>query len=67
MPARVYECNKSEVEELKKVLTYDPYLDPNLLPPNPAKETDRSKMTPEQIKASDERDKLVEEKLKEAL
>jgi hypothetical protein len=34
LTGRVYECNKSEVEELKKVLTYDPYLDPNLIPPS---------------------------------
>ena len=32
MPARVYECDQSEAKELKKLLSYDPYLDPNLIP-----------------------------------
>lgn len=29
---RVYECDQSEGKELKKILSYDPYLDPNLIP-----------------------------------
>jgi hypothetical protein len=62
VPARVYECDKSETEELKKTLAYDPYLDPNLIPP-PIKgsddDADMSKLSPEQIKEIEERTKKI--------
>ncbi len=62
MPARVYECSKSEAEELKKVLAYDPYLDTNLIPPDiKAEHVDKDKLTPEQKKEIEERDKKVAE------
>ncbi|MCL5430499.1 MAG: hypothetical protein M1504_03410 [Candidatus Marsarchaeota archaeon] len=32
MAARVYECEASEAQKLKKLLSYDPYLDTNLIP-----------------------------------
>ena len=35
IPARVYMLNSSEVPALKKILEYDPYLDPNLIPKSP--------------------------------
>ncbi len=35
MAARVYECDVAEVQALKKLLNYDPYLDPNLIPKIP--------------------------------
>lgn len=65
MPARVYECNKSEVEELKKVLAYDPYLDPNLIPPSTEKGSGKplDKMTPEEQKESANRANQVNEAL----
>ncbi|EQD46789.1 hypothetical protein B2A_08740 [mine drainage metagenome] len=62
MPARVYECSKSEAEALKKLLSYDPYLDPNVIPSSkddkPLKE-----MTDEEKKAAEDRDKMVKENL----
>ena len=51
MSARVYECDKSEVGALKKLLSYDPYLDPNLIPKIPeVDEEEFAKMTEEQKK-----------------
>jgi oligoendopeptidase F len=35
IPARVYVLNSSDVAALKKILEYDPYLDPNLIPKTP--------------------------------
>lgn len=52
MAERVYECDASEVKELKKLLTYDPYLDPNLIPKlSDVDEKELAKMSPEQQKA----------------
>jgi hypothetical protein len=64
LPARVYECSKSEVEELKKVLSYDPYLDPALIPPS-QKGSDKpmDKMTPEELKEMEERSKAISESM----
>jgi hypothetical protein len=59
LPARVYECNKSEVEELKKVLSYDPYLDNSLIPPS--SKADEKNMTPEQKAEAEQKAKEVEE------
>lgn len=61
MPVRVYECSRSEVEELKKILTYDPYLDTSLIPPSSKEDKN---MTPEQKKQMEEREKQVNENLK---
>jgi len=59
---RVYEFDKSELEELKKVLSYDPYLDTSLIPPAP-KGSDKpaDKQTPEEKKELEEHDKKVAE------
>ncbi|MDE1874213.1 MAG: hypothetical protein KGI04_03795 [Candidatus Micrarchaeota archaeon] len=35
IPARVYVLNSSDAAALKKILEYDPYLDPNLIPKVP--------------------------------
>ncbi|MGD0510308.1 MAG: hypothetical protein ABSA33_00560 [Candidatus Micrarchaeaceae archaeon] len=59
MPARVYECDKSEVEELKKLLAYDPYLDSNFIPPEV--KVDKNNITAEQKKEIEERDKKIAE------
>ncbi len=64
IPARVYECDKSEAEELKKVLAYDPYLDTNLIPPSSSKEKKESELTDEERRQMLERDKQIEENLK---
>jgi len=32
MAERVYECDQTEAKELKRILSYDPYLDPNIIP-----------------------------------
>ncbi len=61
MPERVYVCGKEEAEELKKVLAYDPYLDTTLIPPSLKGESDPGKMTPEQKKESEERDRKIAE------
>jgi len=42
---RVYVVGKPEMEPLKKVLSYDPFMDPKVIPPAP------EKMTPEEAKA----------------
>ena len=65
MPARVYVCEKSEAEELKKALSYDPYLDPNLIPPSVTpKDMKESELTDEQRRLMAEREKTVAENLK---
>jgi hypothetical protein len=61
LPAQVYECSKSEVEELKKVLSYDPYLDSSLIPPPMVSDKDIKNLTPEQKKEMEERDKKIAE------
>jgi hypothetical protein len=35
LPVRVYECDRSEAEALKKVLEYDPYTDASVIPSAP--------------------------------
>lgn len=59
MPARVYECDRSELEPLKKALAYDPYLDTNLIPSS--KEEKNPNPTEEQKKAMEERERMVSE------
>ncbi|MGC8537584.1 MAG: hypothetical protein ACP5MZ_01190 [Candidatus Micrarchaeia archaeon] len=65
MPIHVYECGRSEAEQLKKLLSYDPYLDPNVIPSakedKPAKE-----MTEEEKMAAAERDKKIQANLEKA-
>ena len=62
MAAHVYECDKSELEALKKMLSYDPYLDPNVIPSS--KDPDKNaKITEEEKKAMEERDRIVKENL----
>jgi len=56
----VYECDKSEAEELKKALSYDPYLDSNLIPPA-GKDKPADQLTEEEKKAQEERDKKIAE------
>ncbi len=72
MATRVYECGQSEVQKLKKMLNYDPYLDPNLIPRLPdVDDKQRAKMSPEERakleelekKASEESRKLREDKM----
>jgi hypothetical protein len=62
LSARVYECSKSEVEELKKTLSYDPYLDTSLIPPS-QKGSDKpvDKMSPEELKEMENRTKSINE------
>lgn len=62
MPERVYECDKAEAEALKKVLEYDPYLDPKLIPQSKS-EKDMKNASEEEKKAFKEE----EEKKREAL
>lgn len=64
MPARVYECDRSEVADLKKVLSYDPYTDTSLIPPAPASaDIPAEKLTDDQKKELEEHDKKVKEVL----
>ena len=63
MPVHVYECGKPEAEALKKLLSYDPYLDPNIIPSSkddkPSKE-----MTEEERREAAEREKRIQENLR---
>ena len=63
MPERVYECSKAESEELKKALSYDPFLDTNTLPPQ-IKPADPANPTPEEKAAMEERERQVAETLR---
>ncbi len=69
MTARVYECDESEVKVLKKLLTYDPYLDPNLIPKLPdVSDKDRAAMTDQQraeLKAKEDAASAASKKLRE--
>ncbi|HVC58445.1 MAG TPA: hypothetical protein VND15_03150 [Candidatus Acidoferrales bacterium] len=47
MPIRVYECDRAEVEQLKRALEYDPYTDSNLLPPSKYNDKDVKSMSAE--------------------
>jgi hypothetical protein len=60
MAERVYECDNSEVKELKKLLTYDPYLDPTLIPKlQDVDEKELAKMSDEQKKAIKDKEELA--------
>ena len=63
MPIRVYVLNEADAAGLKKLLEYDPYLDPNLTPKIPDKWYDEEylKKHPEIAKEAEEKKKAVEE------
>jgi hypothetical protein len=57
MTVRVYECDASEAQKLKKLLAYDPYLDSNLIPKTrEVDEKELARMSPEEKKKLDEQD-----------
>ena len=60
MTARVYECDKSEAEALKKVLEYDPYLDPKLIPPSKCEKELKMMSEEEKKLAKEEEEKSME-------
>lgn len=65
MGAHVYVVDKSEVTELSRLLSYDPYLDANVIPPsspNAKNETDAEKKSREELESKN-KEKL--RKLKE--
>ena len=69
MVARVYECDKSEAEALKRTLEYDPYLDPKLIPASKSdkdlkmmSEEDQKKYKEEEEKSREAIKKLHEDK-----
>jgi hypothetical protein len=66
---RVYECDASEVQTLKKLLAYDPYLDPNLIPKLPEiDEKALAQMSEEQrmeVKKKEEAARAASKKLSE--
>lgn len=62
MPIHVYECRKSDVERLKKLLSYDPYLDPSVIPPSsPGSDKPPERQTEDERKMAAERDQKVRE------
>lgn len=63
MPIHIYECNKEKVEELKKLLSYDPYLDPNLIPYSRELKPGE-KLSQEEIEEGKQRERNVQENLK---
>ncbi len=69
MPIHVYVCKKDGLEALKKLLAYDPYLDPSVIPPStPGSDKPVSKQTDEEKRMAAEREQKVKEamaKLKE--
>lgn len=60
MSARVYECNRSEAEALKKVLEYDPYLDPKLIPQSKS-DKDLKGMSEDEKKSAKEEEERTRE------
>ena len=63
IPARVYILNSSEAPALKKMLEYDPYLDPNLIPKTPKEWDDPEyvKKHPELAQEAEQKKKAAEE------
>jgi len=61
LPVRVYECNRSEVEALKKVLNYDPYLDTNLIPSSKKDDRPIESLTEEERRQIEEKEKQISE------
>jgi hypothetical protein len=64
MAAHVYILDKSEVNTLNKLLSYDPYLDPNLIPSTGY--DDRKKETEEEKKKREELEAATRERLQKA-
>lgn len=64
MPIRVYECDRSEVESLKKVLKYDPYTDSSVIPPSAMDDRDLKKLPKEEQERIAKEDSERREKLK---
>ncbi len=65
MGQRVYECDQSEAKELKKILAYDPYLDPNIIPKS--REVDdkqMAQMSEDEKKAYKEQEEKVQAAIK---
>ncbi|MDE1855132.1 MAG: hypothetical protein KGH57_02310 [Candidatus Micrarchaeota archaeon] len=62
IPARVYVLNSSDVTTLKKLLEYDPYLDPNFIPKMPKEWDDAEYMKkhPELAQEASEKKKAAE-------
>ncbi|MCL5423553.1 MAG: hypothetical protein M1385_00530 [Candidatus Marsarchaeota archaeon] len=61
MPAHVYICERSDIDALKKMLAYDPYLDPNIIPHR--RDDDPKKMNEEDKKRVLDEDKRISENL----
>lgn len=61
MSAHVYECDGSELEALKRFLAYDPYLDPDVIPPQaPGSDKPEAKQSDGEKAAIAERNLKVE-------
>ena len=65
MPIRVYECDKSETEALKKTLAYDPFLDANLIPKQDKDDKPDEQMSEEEKQKLEEQKKKTEDTLKQ--
>lgn len=63
MPAHVYECEPASVEALKKRLSYDPYLDPAVIPPSKNSDKKESELTEDERKERAEHERIVQENL----
>ncbi len=63
MPEHVYSFDKEVMEKLSKALSYDPYLDKNLLPDMPKEFEDKKYMEehPEMKEKKDEIEKRIQE------
>ncbi len=62
MPVRVYECDRSEADALKKVLEYDPYTDASLIPSAPrSADKPADKLTESEKKEVEEYEKKAQE------
>ncbi|MGI0133481.1 MAG: hypothetical protein ACREBW_00785 [Candidatus Micrarchaeaceae archaeon] len=66
MPIRVYECDRSEADALKRFLKYDPYDDPKVLPPSnmPKDVKELKKLPKEQQDRINAEESARQEKLK---
>jgi hypothetical protein len=66
MTARVYVLNSSDAPALKKMLEYDPYLDPNLIPKMPKgwDDPEFAKIHPELAAQIEQKNKQGDEALK---
>ncbi len=53
MPVHVYICSKDEKAKLEKILAYDPYLDPEVIPKEGEKSATEAKPKIEELKEKD--------------